>query len=238
MADSEMPSISIVIPFLNEEASINRVLKQIFEPINWQALGSHFSSIEVIAVDDGSSDGGADRVRSFLGVQYISHEKTMGYGCSLRTGFSHARGDYIVFMDMDSSYLPNSIIDLFLELRRRDLDMCYGFRLRSGSQMPIIRKIGNHLFSFLVQRLFSDSVTDVCTGMRLFKRSLLGDILSIQEPGLSFSMSLTMVSLTRKWRIGQIAIPYLEREGRSKLSIVTDGFSFFWVILKAKFYHL
>ena len=101
--------------------------------------------------------------------------------------------------------------------------------------MPLVRKAGNRFFALVVQAFFPGAVTDVCTGMRLFRSKLLADILKIQESGLNFSMSLTMVSLQKEWKIGQISIPYLERDGFSKLNVMSDGLAFFWIILKSKF---
>jgi len=232
MIGKSKPSISFVIPCLNEVAAVSPVLQRVISVTSQPNFLECFSSCEIIVVDDGSTDGSIDKVSEFKSVKLIRHQANLGYGAALKTGFKLSTGDFITFLDMDASYDPDSIISLYSALKDDNLDMIFGCRFQPSSKMPFVRKIGNLAFTWILRQLFTTSITDVCTGFRVFKKSLVPQITAIDEKGLNFSIALTLLAMKDNWRIDQRYIPYLEREGRSKLNVVKDGFAFASVIFR------
>ena len=232
MLNAIKPSISFVIPCLNEVEAVNPVLRRLVGVIESPLFQQTFSHAEIIVVDDGSSDDSQRRVAQFPGVRLIQHIVNQGYGAALKTGFKASAGDLITFLDMDSSYDPESITALYSAMQAKNLDMIFGCRFQPKSQMPPIRKFGNYFFAQIVRLFFTTEITDVCTGFRVFRKSLLPKVIALEEKGLNFSISLTLLAMKDRWNIGQLQIPYLEREGRSKLSVVKDGIAFMLVILR------
>ncbi len=232
MSDNQKPSISFVVPCLNEVDAVLPVLQKILGVTQRASFKDSFSEHEIIVVDDGSTDGSIERIAEFSNIKLICHQTNQGYGAALKTGFKASTGDLITFLDMDASYDPDSIVALYSLLKNEDLDMAFGCRFQPSSQMPIIRKVGNHIFTWTLSQLFTTPITDVCTGFRIFKKSRTSQVLGLEEKGLNFSIALTLLAMQERWRIGQINIPYLEREGRSKLNVIKDGIAFASVILK------
>lgn len=232
MSEFQKPSISFVIPCLNEVDAVVPVLERVIAVTQRPAFDEVFSHYEIIVVDDGSTDGSIEKVQSFSSVRLICHKSNQGYGAALKTGFASTSCDLITFLDMDASYDPESIISLYIKMKEENLEMVYGCRFQPSSQMPAIRKLGNHLFTLALSWLFKTDITDVCTGFRIFKKSLKPQVLALEEKGLNYSIALTLHSMKHKWRINQVSIPYLEREGRSKLNVVKDGLAFASVILR------
>lgn len=230
------PSISLVIPCLNEQDSIPWVAENIERNLLRADFQNSVSKIEVLIVDDGSEDQSLELLSKIPFIKVINNTQARGYGAALKFGFAQCQTDYVAFLDMDKTYVPGDLKLLLETAVEQNLDMIYGTRLcqhkAEESGMPQIRKWGNRMFVYLLKILFNSNLHDVCTGYRVFRREKLSEILEISENGLNFSIALTIVSLKNKWRIKEIPITYLERGGVSKLSVIKDGISFLMVILK------
>lgn len=227
---SAVEGLSICIPVLNEEGSIGLTLARCLAAIpSIQAAG--VPSVEVIAVDDGSTDGTAAIVEGFDEVRLIRHPVNRGYGAALKTGFAAARYEWIGFLDADATYPPEQFPRLCAALRDEAADLVIGSRMAGDeTEMPAVRRLGNRFFAGLLTLVGRTRVTDSASGMRVFRRSAL----ALFEP-LPDGLNLTPVMSTRAVHEGvtvvEVPIPYKERVGESKLSVTHDGLRFLSTIL-------
>lgn len=216
-----MKTLSIVIPAYNEENGIADIAHRVLSvKEDLREVGVELA--ELLIVDDGSRDKTAAIAGSVEGVTLIRHPKNKGYGAALKTGFRHAKGDLIGFLDADGTYPP----EYFPNLCRQALDgvdLVIGSRMAGAeSQMPFTRRVGNHFFATLLSLLSRRRVTDSASGMRVFRRQVIESIYPLPD-GLNLTPVMSTRALHEGINIGEVPIPYSERVGRSKLSVVRDG---------------
>ena len=213
--------LSIVIPAYNEENGIAEIAKRVL------AVGPALKAVgvdklELLVVDDGSKDRTAEVAESISGVSLIRHPKNKGYGAALKTGFSKASGELIGFLDADGTYPPEYFPQL-CQAALNGTDLVIGSRMAGAdSQMPMTRRIGNFFFANLLSILGRQKVTDSASGMRVFKREILEQVYPLPD-GLNLTPVMSTRALHEGVKIEEVPIPYSERVGRSKLSVIHDG---------------
>jgi len=216
-----MTILSVVIPAYNEENGIKEIAERVLavEP-SLKSVG--VDRMELLVVDDGSKDRTADVAEGIPGVKLIRHPKNKGYGAALKTGFSRASGELIGFLDADGTYPP----EYFPQLCQSALsgsELVIGSRMAGAdSKMPVTRRIGNFFFANLLSILGRQKVTDSASGMRVFRREILEQIYPLPD-GLNLTPVMSTRALHEGVKIVEVPIPYSERVGRSKLSVVRDG---------------
>src|SRR5581483_2590654 len=217
-------SIAVIIPCLNEEAGIERVLRAMPEFVD-----------EIIVVDNGSTDRTAD-VAASLGAKVI-REELRGYGRAYRRGFSCAVSDLIVTLDGDHSYPVDGIsylIEAFLHL---DVDFLNAsrFPVRDRQAMSVKHKFGNLVLSLAMSMLFFRWVRDSQSGMWVFRRSILKEM-KLEADGMAFSEEIKIEALRRaSIRFGEISILYSSRLGEIKLNPWRDGMYNLSFLVKKRF---
>ncbi|MBU2609717.1 MAG: glycosyltransferase family 2 protein [Chloroflexi bacterium] len=225
--------LSVVIPAYNEEDGIADIMARVLA-IKPALAAVGVADLELIVVDDGSSDRTAEIVAATPDVHLVRHETNKGYGAALKTGWCAARGDLLGFLDADGTYPP----EYFPELCRHALDgaeLVVGSR-RSGdeSEMPLVRRIGNFIWSTLVSLLGRERVIDPASGMRVFKREILERIYPLPD-GLNLTPVMSTRAIHEGVKLVEVPIPYRERVGRSKLNVLRDGsvflHSIIWTVL-------
>jgi hypothetical protein len=216
-----MTALSIVIPAYNEEDGIAEIAKRVLA-VRADLAKAGVSLKELLVVDDGSRDRTAEVAAQIEGVTLVRHPKNKGYGGALKTGFNLAQGDLIGFLDADGTYPP----EYFPQLCQRAMngaDLVIGSRMAGEkSQMPPMRRLGNIFFAGLLTLITHQRVTDSASGMRVFKRSTLEQMYPLPD-GLNLTPVMSTRAIHEGIRIAEVPIPYSERVGRSKLSVIHDG---------------
>ncbi len=219
-----MSTLSVVIPAYNEEDGIAAIIERVLAVrARLAAVGM---DLELIVVDDGSSDRTVEIVRRYDGVTLVCHERNAGYGAALKTGFASAHGEWLGFLDADGTYPPEHFPQLCQTALEQSGDLVIGSR-RSGAQseMPLLRRIGNLLWSNLVSLVGNHRVSDPASGMRVIRRTALPLLYPLPD-GLNFTPVMSTRAIHEGLKMVEVPIPYHERMGRSKLNVVSDGTRF------------
>ena len=220
-----MALFSVVIPAYNEEDGIRAIMQRVLA-VRPEIQAAGFDDLELIVVDDGSGDHTAALVAAEPGVRLIRHAKNAGYGAALKTGFAAATGEWIGFLDADGTYPPEYFPRLCAAALAQDADIVIGSRMAGAdSEMPRVRRLGNLIFARLVSVISARHITDSASGMRVFKQSILPDVYPLPD-GLNLTPVMSMRALHENLVMVEEPIPYSERVGRSKLSVVRDGMRF------------
>jgi glycosyltransferase involved in cell wall biosynthesis len=215
--------ITVIIPCLNEEQGVERVLRRIPGFVD-----------QVIVVDNGSTDRTSEVARS-LGAEVI-REDVRGYGRAYKTGFSKATGDVIVTLDGDHSYPPDAIsylIEAFLHLEADFLNASR-FPVRDRRAMSFKHKFGNFVLSLAASLLFFRWMRDSQSGMWVFRRAILSRM-KLTSDGMAFSEEIKVEALLSGARFEEIPVQYSSRLGEIKLNPWRDGFYNLWFLLKKRF---
>lgn len=228
-----MTVLTVIIPAYNEENGIAAIAGRVLS-VCPDLLKAGVDQLEVLVVDDGSKDRTAEVASKIPGVILIRHTRNKGYGAALKTGFSNANSELIGFLDADGTYPP----EYFPQLCRaavNGMELVIGSRMiGQDSKMPLTRRIGNLFFATLLTVLSGQKVTDSASGMRVFRREILERVYPLPD-GLNLTPVMSTRALHEGIKIGEIPIPYSERVGRSKLSVIRDGRIFLesmvWTVL-------
>ena len=216
-----MTILSVVIPAYNEENGIAEIANRVLA-VEPALKNAGVDKLELLVVDDGSRDKTAEVASGIPGVSLIRHPRNKGYGAALKTGFSKASGELIGFLDADGTYPPEYFPQL-CQAALKGTDLVIGSRMAGAdSKMPLTRRVGNFFFATLLTLLGRQKVTDSASGMRVFKKEILEQIYPLPD-GLNLTPVMSTRALHEGIKIEEVPIPYSERVGRSKLSVIRDG---------------
>ena len=230
--DGQMPDLlSVVMPCYNERDTIREIVARV------QAVAMN---IELIIVDDGSTDGTRDILAEIEqnGARVIYREKNEGKGAALCDGFAAANGDVIVVQDADLEYDPAEYVDLYDPIYRGAADVVYGTRFGGKPQRVHMfwHKVGNWMLTTLANMLFNCTLTDMETCYKMFRREVVKDM-EIRAKGFDFEPEFTAKILKHaKWRIYEVPISYYGRTyAEGKKITWRDGFIAVWTLLRERF---
>jgi len=230
------PSLTIVIPALNEEEAIGSTIQRCLDarvPIMDQSQIAH---VEIIVVSDGSTDRTAEIAQSFEEVSVIVFPSNKGYGAAIKAGFAQGTGSLVGFLDADGTCDPIYFGKMCAVALEEHAHVVLGSRLGPGSQMPAIRRLGNQIYALLLGALSGSHVTDTASGMRVIHRNAL-DYLYPLPDGLHFTPSMSARALLNGLNVHEIPMTYEERIGESKLSVFRDGIRFLRAIFSSALHY-
>lgn len=226
------PTLSIVIPALDEEQAIAATIERCLAARDHIVAESAAAAVEIIVVNDGSTDRTEEIARGYEQVTVLGFDHNRGYGAAIKSGFAAARGDWVGFLDADGTCDPAFFADLCRALVAHDADVALGSRMGPDSEMPFVRTLGNTLFALALGVLSRQRIGDTASGMRVIRRAVLPDLDPLPD-GLHYTPAMTArVLLEGKLRLVEEPMPYAERIGRSKLSVVRDGLRFLVSIVR------
>ncbi len=220
-----MNTLSIVIPALNEEKGIANIVERVLAVKGALAEGD-VAGLELIVVDDGSRDRTAEIVAHYPEVVLVRHPVNRGYGAAIKTGFRAAKGGLLAFLDADGTYPPEYFPQLCRPILDNQADLVIGSRMAGArSDMPPVRRLGNFIFATLVSLIGNQRVSDSASGQRVLRRDVLPCLYPLPD-GLNFTPVMSTRAIHENLRTVEVPIPYSERVGRSKLSVIRDGYRF------------
>ena len=224
--------VTIVVPAYNEQDGIEGVVQRL------DAL-SLAVPVEILVVDDGSSDGTPlvlERLKTrFKSLRVEKHLVNRGYGAALKTGFARARHDVVVITDGDGTYPENKIQEL---LARIDdgADMAVGSRTGVEVHIPLVRRPAKAFLRVLASFLAGTPIPDLNSGLRAIRRELVLMYRPILPSGFSFTTTITLAALTNDHRVDYVPIDYAKRAGFSKIRPLRDTIGFTALILRTVMY--
>ena len=227
--------LSVIIPCYNEVSTILEIVQRV------KAID--VKDLEIIVVDDGSNDGTKDVLEADvkpLIEKIIYHEKNRGKGAALRSGFKEVTGDAIVVQDADLEYDPRNIPDMLKLIEDGEADVVFGSRFMGGNPHRVLyfwHYMGNNFLTLLSNIFTNLNLTDMETGYKMFRRSILESI-KIEENRFGFEPEITSKIARGKNRIYEIGISYFGRTyGEGKKIGWKDGFRAIYAILKYNIWH-
>jgi glycosyltransferase involved in cell wall biosynthesis len=224
-------SLTVIMPVYNERTTVAEVIRRmraVVLPV----------TLEIIAVDDGSSDG-SDKVLGALEdstVRVLRHQENQGKGAAIRTGMVEARGDLILIQDADLEYDPNDWPKLLDPVLRGKARVVYGSRFTGERKnMLPLHWLGNRLLSLVTNVLYSSTLSDMETCYKLFDSQVL-EGLTIVSNRFDFEPEITAKILRRGHRIYEVPISYAGREPDEGKKITwRDGFGALRALIKFRF---
>jgi glycosyltransferase involved in cell wall biosynthesis len=199
------PTLSVVIPCYNERGTIHACLARVLE--------CGIEPLEVIVVDDGSSDGTRDLLTRGPAldprVRVVLHGKNGGKGAALRTGFSEARGRFVIIQDADLEYDPLEFPKLLKPLLDDHADVVFGTRFGGGPHRVLYfwHSVANQALTTLSNMVTDLNLTDMETCYKVFRREVL-EQLTLEENRFGIEPELTAKIAALGVRVYEVPISY------------------------------
>ncbi len=224
--------LSVVMPCYNERDTIAEIVARVRAvPMN----------IEIIIVDDGSTDGSGEILAGIEGegVRVFRHPENRGKGAALTTGFAAAAGDVIVVQDADLEYDPTEFSELIAPIEQGVADVVYGSRFGGKPQRVHMfwHKMGNRFLTFITNILFNSTLTDMETCYKMFRREVI-EGLEIRSRRFDIEPEITAKILkAKKWRVYEMPISYHGRTYEEGKKITwRDGGAAIWTLIRYRFW--
>jgi glycosyltransferase involved in cell wall biosynthesis len=230
MAMSERADLTVVVPAFNEAGTIAEVVERLRElPF----------SLQIIIVDDCSTDGTAAIAAGIEGVELIRHAVNRGKGAALRSAFAQASGRIVVIQDADLEYDPVDIPELVAPIRSGVADAVFGSRLIGGRPQRahlFWHKVGNRALSLMTNVLYNTTLSDMETGYKAFTLEVLRSIEPLYESDFRIEPELTAKICRGGFRIYEVPIAYYGRSyDEGKKITWRDGFPAVYALVKYRF---
>jgi len=236
------PEISVVMPVYNERARLPEALARV-------ARESY--DMEIVIVDDGSSDGTRDWLRKLAAgrvrvprfprrsIVACFHDRNRGKGAALRTGFARARGRFVFIQDADLEYDPADWAAMLAPMRSGNADVVFGTRLAGGGAHRVHlfwHYLGNRFLTLVSNMCTNLNLTDMETGSKAFRRELLGRF-RISSDRFGVEPELTAKFARLGCRIYEVPVSYHGRTyAQGKKITWRDGIAALWHIVRFRLF--
>lgn len=230
--------ITVIIPVFNEACTIETILKRV-------TAVDISSSKEIIVIDDCSTDGTREFLENYQihtkdTFKFQSHEKNMGKGAALRTGFDAATGDIVIIQDADLEYDPFEYPKLLAPILNGKADVVYGSRFVGSEPHRVLlfwHSMGNKLLTFLSNMFTNLNLTDMETCYKVFRKEVLLK-LDLRENRFGIEPEITAKIARLNCRIYEVGISYAGRTYEEGKKIGwRDGLWALWCIAKYNLFY-
>ena len=228
MSDRWSGCVSVIVPIYNEAAHLEELLR---------AIQASPAKKEIILVDDGSTDGTREKLRSLPAtddVTIIFHEENYGKGAAVRTALSYARGEYVLIQDSDLEYDPQDYPALLKPLEEDRANVVYGVRPdrpERGMRFFLGAKLLTHLTNFL----YRAGIHDEATCYKVFRRTVLSQI-RLDCRRFEFCPEVTAKLSRMGEKIAEVPISYFPRSAvEGKKIRHSDGWLAIWTLIRYRF---
>ena len=204
--------LSIIIPVYNEYSSIDTVL----EEVRSTDLPCGISK-EIIIIDDGSTDGTKEKLERYSTlpeIKIISNRKNSGKSAAVSIGIAASTGEIILIQDADREYSPRDYPLLLEAIIQKGCPVVYGSRFKNKTTtMPLLNRIANMIATTTFNLLFHTTISDVCTGFKMFMKETVNGM-QFTPKGFLFDIEITLFLHKRGYAITEVPIRYTARTKR------------------------
>jgi len=221
-AEQGAATVDVVVPIFNEEANVPDLLRR---------LRAACPEARLIFVDNASTDRTCELLAIEPDVTLVRHDENLGYGRSLIDGVRAGEGQRVVMLDADLEYLPEDVPAIVAALDVADA--VYGSRILGPDRgdMGAPRYWGNRFLTSLFNLLFGQDMTDIYTGIRGFRRTVL-DPDTYRRMGFDYILELTAVTARRGGQIGEVPCGYHPRKrGVSEMNHLREFVKFLYLVV-------
>ena len=227
--------LSIIIPCYNEEKTLKKIVSRVMK------FNSHDK--EIIIVDDCYSDNSPEIIKDLLNnydsIQSHRHIKNIGKGAAIKSGIEMSKGDIILIQDADLEYNPKEYDKLLRPFLEADADVVYGSRFLGGDYTRLHffwHRIANFLLTVLCNIFTNLNMTDMETGYKLFKSSIIKSI-DLKEKSFGVEPEITIKLSRKKCIFYEVPISYTGRSyEEGKKITLKDAFIAIYCIIKYRFF--
>jgi len=223
--------LSVVVPAFNEVATMTEIIDRI---------RATKLDIELIVVDDGSTDGTREVLKRESGRidHLLLQERNQGKGAALKAGFKVATGDVVIIQDADLEYDPDDYLELLKPIEKAGADLVLGSRLTGARPQRAYyywHYLGNRFITLIARVLYNTTLSDIYTCYKVFKREQLVG-LDVQSNGFEFDAEFLAILLKRHLVVYEVPISYYGRSyGEGKKIKWHHTFLVIWNLIKYRF---
>jgi dolichol-phosphate hexosyltransferase len=228
--NGDSPTLTVLMPVFNERDTVERAIADV--------LGADLPDLELIVVDDGSTDGTSDILRSREWdprVRFDAHERNQGKGAAVRTALTHARGRWSAIFDADLEYEPEDLNLLLEPLREGHARAAFGVRAFNGySSHSFLYVLGNRSVTLAANVLFNVYLRDIMTCHKAIETELFRS-LPLSARGFDIEPEIAARLVNRRERIFEVPVHYHARAHEEGKKLTTaDGLRVLRMLLRCR----